>query len=430
MPISNIDMWRLFILSLILAFPNPCFSVEIPFTLDELALPDDLPQVGPFSIEQSLKGRTKFWIAVYTTVHRWQYIVHDSQHPEIVYGLVDVKNIREHPIWSERKKSIELVREKIRARRKVQSILSSIHNKIVEQKLSPQELSKEEAKVFRQFRNIKGDDKFLKASEKDRIRSQPGLKENFIEGIYESGKYMPGMKQTAVGFGVPPEIVYLPFVESGFDREALSKVGASGVWQFIRSTGKFFLRVDEAVDERNDPMKAAEAAALLMRQNFNALEEWPLAITAYNYGRKGMQDAVKALKSTSLAKIIAEWDGNTFGFASQNFYCEFFAALHVAKNASFYFGKVERAEPFLYDNFVMPEFVDFKVLAKHVGIDEHILRDYNPALTDLVIQGERLIPVGYNLRVPVSQQSAFLRRYNTIPSKYKFRKQKQIDSAS
>ncbi len=307
---------------------------------------------------------------------------------------------------------------------KVKKILRSIHEKIYVKRLNFESLNYEEKKIFKRFTHIPGTSKFLDASKKGRVRSQPGLRQSFVESIYESGRYLTGMKQIAVQFGVPPETGYLPFVESGFDRKALSKAGASGVWQFIRSTGKFFLRVDEVVDERNDPMKAAEGAALLMEKNYSALEHWPLAITAYNHGRKGIQNAVQTLKTVSLAKIISEWDGYAFGFASKNFYCAFFAALHVAKNTSFYFDAVERAEPVIYESFVVPEFIEFRVLAKYAGIAEEILKDYNPALTDLVINGEKLIPVGYNLRIPIAQRDVFLHRYETIPSKFRFRKQR------
>lgn len=401
-----------------------------PFQLKQMQLADELHKIGPFEVEPELEGRVKFWVSIYTKIHRWQYLVHDADYPQITYGVVDVKDIRDHPTWNGWRKRRAISARRRAFRKVIQKRLESIHEKLYVKFLSPENLTYEERKIYSQFTFVKGQKKFLEAASKKRVRSQPGLRQNFVESIYESGRYMPGMKQIAVRFGVPPEIVYLPFVESGFDREALSKVGASGVWQFIRSTGEFFLRVDEVVDERNDPMKAAEGAALLMKQNYMALEHWPLAITAYNYGRRGMLDAVARLKTVSLSKIIERWNGYTFGFASKNFYCEFFAALHVAKNASFYFGTIERAEPLLYDNFIMPEFVEFEVLAKHVGISEHVLQDYNPALTDLVFKGKKLIPVGYNLRVPVTKSDAFLRRYKTIPSKYRFRKQRAHASAS
>lgn len=420
----------LLLTSILFCLPAGASGNIRPIELETMQLADTIQQIGPFEVEPGLENRVKFWITVYTKVHRWQYLFHDAEHPEIIYGILDVKKIKEHPYWNNWRKRRGIFRKRREFEAKIKSTLASIHEKIYVKFLGPENLTYEEKKIYKLFANVQGDSKFKDAMDRSRIRSQPGLRQNFVESIYESGRYLPGMKQIAVQFGVPPETVYLPFVESGFDREALSKVGASGIWQFIRSTGKFFLRVDDVVDERNDPMKAAEGAALLMKQNYSALEHWPLAITAYNYGRKGMQDAVKKLKTFSLAKIIERWDGYTFGFASKNFYSSFFAALHVAKNASFYFGAVERAEPAIYENFVMPEYVEFQVLAKHVGISEDILKDYNPALTDLVITGKKLIPVGYNLRIPISQRDAFLRRYGTIPPKFRFRKQRLDASAA
>ena len=84
--------------------------------------------------------------------------------------------------------------------------------------------------------------------------------------------------------GVPEEIAALPHVESSFNPEAYSKVGAAGLWQFMPSTAKRFMRVDGIVDERLDPYSATEAAANLMLYNYRLLGSWPLTVTAYNHG--------------------------------------------------------------------------------------------------------------------------------------------------
>ena len=83
----------------------------------------------------------------------------------------------------------------------------------------------------------------------------------------------------------------LPHVESSFNAAAYSKVGAAGLWQFMRSTGRRYMRVDDAVDERLDPYRSTEAAAQLLAYNYRVLGSWPLALTAYNHGAAGMRRA-------------------------------------------------------------------------------------------------------------------------------------------
>jgi hypothetical protein len=83
------------------------------------------------------------------------------------------------------------------------------------------------------------------------------------------------MKQIFNKFGLPDDLVYLPHVESSFNPKAYSKFGAAGIWQFTRSTGRQYLTVDYAVDERRDPIRASVAAARLLKQNYKKFKKWP-----------------------------------------------------------------------------------------------------------------------------------------------------------
>ena len=140
--------------------------------------------------------------------------------------------------------------------------------------------------------------------------------------------------------GVPEEIAALPHVESSFNPAAYSKVGAAGLWQFMPSTAKRFMRVDGVVDERLDPYSATEAAANLMLYNYRLLGSWPLAVTAYNHGPGGLRRAQEELGTSDIAVIVKRYQGATFGFASRNFYVAFLAALEVDRNAEKYFGPI------------------------------------------------------------------------------------------
>ena len=109
------------------------------------------------------------------------------------------------------------------------------------------------------------------------------------------------------------------------------------MWQFMPETGKKFMRVDTAVDERRDPMASTRAAARLLKENYRLLGNWPLAITAYNHGTEGIFRGIKAVGSDDLVDLIRSYQSPTFGFASKNFYAEFLAVVEIATNSDSYF---------------------------------------------------------------------------------------------
>src|SRR2546430_3740825 len=106
------------------------------------------------------------------------------------------------------------------------------------------------------------------------------------------------------------------------------------------ATGRRFLRVDRAVDERLNIRTATLAAARLLRENYEKLGTWPLAITAYNHGANGMKQAVDTVGTTDFGVVVQRYRGPLFGFASQNFYAEFLAAIDLVKNYKQYFGDI------------------------------------------------------------------------------------------
>jgi LysM repeat protein len=105
------------------------------------------------------------------------------------------------------------------------------------------------------------------------------------------------------------------------------------------------MNVNRKVDERLDPSKATHAAARLLMDNYNALGSWPLAITAYNHGRAGMMRAQSEVGSSDITKVINEYRGPLFGYASMNFYSEFLAAIDVYHNYEQYFGQLTLDTP-------------------------------------------------------------------------------------
>ncbi len=177
----------------------------------------------------------------------------------------------------------------------------------------------------------------------ENIHTQRGIKERFRDGVIRSGRYVSSFQKIMEGEGVIPELALLPLVESSF-QNAKSKAAALGVWQFTRSTGRLYMRVNGKTDERLDPLKSTRAAAKLLRDNYRALGSWPLAITAYNHGRAGMQRA-KDEVGPDISQIINEYRGPVFGYASMNFYTEFLAAVDVYNHYEEHFGALALDKP-------------------------------------------------------------------------------------
>ena len=171
------------------------------------------------------------------------------------------------------------------------------------------------------------------------VRSQTGQRERFLAGVIRSGAYIPAIKQVLRSYGLPEDLAYLPHVESSFNTAAYSKVGASGIWQFTKSTGKTYLRIDQAVDERSDPLIAAHAAAKYLKNSYNQLGTWPLALTSYKYGTAGTKRALN--EKGSYERIFTEYNKGHFKFASRNFYAEFLAAKEIARNPDKYFKEMK-----------------------------------------------------------------------------------------
>ncbi len=126
----------------------------------------------------------------------------------------------------------------------------------------------------------------------ERVRFQLGQSDRFRAGLVRSGTWKQYIYDVLDKRGLPRELASLPHVESSFDPTAYSKVGAAGMWQFTRSTGARYMRIDHVVDERRDPFFATDAAARLLADNYSVMQSWPLALTAYNHGLAGMRRAV------------------------------------------------------------------------------------------------------------------------------------------
>jgi len=202
------------------------------------------------------------------------------------------------------------------------------------------------------------------------LRVQEGMREQFREGLLRSRYYKSDMERIFNDAGLPSELIALAEVESGFYSRARSSAGAVGIWQFTRGTGRQFMRITRYHDDRLDPAAETEAAAKLLRSNYLTLGNWPLAITAYDYGTAGMVEAAEQYAG-DYARIVRNYGGPHFGFASKNYYAEFLAALQINQFEDIYFPDIRYdaapPPPLVKTDFAPPRRVTHNRLIRHAS---------------------------------------------------------------
>ena len=331
----------------------------------------------------SLEPAVRFWTRVYTEIDTHSGFIHDSLDLGIVYQTIEIP---EHASSRERRRRVE------RALSSYRDILKKLAGG------ARQNLNAEERRVLALFPEGTSNRELRSAA--GRLRFQLGQSDRFRAGLIRSGTWKPYIYAVLDKAGLPRELAVLPHVESSFDPTAYSKVGAAGMWQFTRSTGLRYMQIDHIVDERRDPFLATQAAARLLADNYSVLQSWPLALTAYNHGLAGMRRAVSVHKTTDIEVIIDHYQSRSFGFASRNFYAAFLAALDIDTHPEKYFGHIELAPPSDTDVVEVPDYIPAKTLAHALSLRVGTLRDLNPALQDTIWAGDKLVPKGFELRLP------------------------------
>ncbi|MFH1351642.1 MAG: LysM peptidoglycan-binding domain-containing protein [Pseudomonadota bacterium] len=337
-----------------------------------------------FPLYSCIKPNVVFWEKVYAQYATTDGVLHDSDNVDIIYGVIGLEG-------PETRNAYKINRNRIQdAKKKYAEILGTLA-------FNPSASGPEEKRVEALFGTRANQTAFREAM--GNIRCQVGQKDRFRMGIIRSGANLDEIKRIFTSYGLPVDLAYLPHVESSFDKGAYSKFGAAGIWQFTRATGKRFMAIDYALDERWDLIRSSHAAAQLLKENYEKLRDWPIAITAYNHGTAGMLRAKTSKGSYEV--IFKGYEGRLFGFASKNFYSEFLAARNVAKNYERYFGELQLHRPAKYAEVVLEGYASIKDVAHNFKLDTAIIRDLNPALREPVYEGQKYIPKGYTLRLPL-----------------------------
>lgn len=361
-----------------------------------------------FVVPPELRPQVEFWKNIFAAYSRRQVVIHDTEHLDRVYAVLDFRA-------PEFAGEDALIEERVNdEKERVRALLIRLH----QTNGSLEGLTPDEERIARVFANDRSERRYLDAAASDRIRGQAGLKERFAAGIEVGHRFFPEMEAIFADERVPVELTRLPLIESCFNIRAYSKVGAAGIWQFMPSTGRRFMRVDSLIDERRDPITSTRAAARFLRENYDKLGAWPLALTAYNHGPAGVARAVREVGSTDIVRIIAEYDGPAFKFASRNFYPEFLAALDIERNHEKHFGELALMQPIATHEMTLSRPIELRTAAAYAGVDRDILADMNPSLSPMIGEGRLSIPAGYRLRIPAHAKHAFGTQYEQYASVY------------
>jgi len=333
----------------------------------------------------ALAPAVAFWTRVYTQIDTGSGFIHDDRRLDVVYQVL---RLDADAAPAAQDKAIQ------RALADYRKALASL----ADGKRS--RLTETERRALRAWGRAAKPAALKAAAE--RVRFQRGQADRFNGGLARAAKWRRHIEAIFRKQGLPTELAALPHVESSYNPKARSGAGAAGLWQLMPATAERYLHVDKARDERLDPYKSSDAAARLLQHNYSVLNSWPLALTAYNHGLSGMRRAVLNTGTEDIARIIERYDGDSFGFASRNFYPAFLAALDVSRAPESYFGK--NREKFGPQPITVRTgaYLPADSVASAFGADTQQLCSLNPDLPRTVWRGKLFIPKGYPLHLPPS----------------------------
>lgn len=242
------------------------------------------------------------------------------------------------------------------------------------------------------------------------IEMYAGRRRNQVSYMLGEGKYyFPMFEEALDKEGIPLELKYLPVIESALNPIARSRVGATGLWQFMAGTGKMYnLEINSLVDERSDPQKSTDAAAKYLKDLYSIYGDWNLVIAAYNCGPGNVNKAIRRSGGlTDYWAIYPYLPKETRGYVPA-----FIAATYIMN----YYGEhnicpVECSNPASLDTLVIDKTVHFQQIADIIDIPVEDIRKYNPQFKSDVVPGNYK---GYAINLPIKKIGAFIDNKDTI----------------
>lgn len=221
--------------------------------------------------------------------------------------------------------------------------------------------------------------------------------------------YMPIFEQALEDYGLPLELKYLPVIESALNPRAVSRVGATGLWQFMLATGKRYgLTVNSLVDERRDPVKSSYAAAHYLSDLYKIFGDWNLVIAAYNAGPANINKAIHRMNGEKdywkiYPLLPKETRGYVPAFIAANYIMNFYCDHNICPMTS--------DLPVNTDTIMVNRDVHFGQIAATLGIDIDQVKELNPQYRRNIVNGNNQ---QMSLRLPATLVNTFIDNEDSI----------------
>ena len=226
-----------------------------------------------------------------------------------------------------------------------------------------------------------------------------------------SNFYMPIFEQALESYGVPLELKYLPVIESALNPKAVSRAGATGLWQFMLATGKQYgLRVNSLVDDRRDPIRSSYAAARYLRDLHRIFNDWTLALAAYNCGPENVNRAIRRSGGQRdywkiYPYLPAETRGYVPAFIAANYIMTYYCEHNICPMSA--------SLPEHTDTIVVTRDLPMRQIAQVCDVDINMLRELNPQYRRDIINGNS---EPATLRMPIAACNKFAENEQSIYS--------------
>lgn len=370
-----------------------------------------------FTISEDLQDVVQFWVHIFGKYTHDHYVFYNKDYVGVVYSVLDFSEIDDLSHSEKKAFKYKMMKDE---KKRLKNLLAKVSKHIQTNKNNLKGLNAEETRIAQILLKNKSHLDLSERSLQQSFAWRKGFSHRVEKAIKTSGLYMPEMQRIFTERGLPKELTMIPFIESSFNLKAYSHAGAAGIWQFITATGKRYLRIDEFVDERYDPILAAYAAATHLANEYKFLKSWPMTVNAYNTGPGRMLQAKKRLGTTDISEIIKKFNGAGYGFDSRNYYPEFLAMLHIYENQETYFGEIEKLPAMTHEYVALPTSMTLKDIAVRSGLSEDVLAQMNLALKPQVVDSQKPLPKGYLLKVPEASKNDVLLAMNDIYNEFKF----------
>ncbi|MBI2521409.1 MAG: transglycosylase SLT domain-containing protein [Bdellovibrio sp.] len=292
---------------------------------------------GPFKYKNEFFYEISFWFDLYATYQSSTIIIHDSEDLRIIYDVFSADALYKNDLnrFTKDALSKDLLNMRLQQMRDEFSALSiGKHDGPVAHKI----LKTLKAHRIKIPSNRTKARKFF-TSLGENLRYQIGQRDSVITAISKLGPYLSTIDFLLTIFKLPLDLRTISILESSFYSDAISRVGAAGVWQIIDSVGEKFLVVNKYEDQRRNPIISALAAFRILSENFRITKSWDFTLLAYNSGISHILNFKKS-SPLDIKKYLTTYTHDSFGFASRNYLFEFYSLNYALAYKKYLFPEV------------------------------------------------------------------------------------------